>query len=93
MYVRINGEEFIEQFEKAGRKNQFSRAALIALFDFFESLEEEIDEQIEVDVIAICCEWSEYKSEAEARAAYDNDELFDSLTKLETWNGGMVVNE
>jgi len=91
MYVRINHDEFIEQFERHGRKDQFSRPALTALFDFYTMAEDELGECF-IDVIAICCEWTEYSTIAAARAAYDNDELFNRLIKLETQDGGVVVH-
>ena len=40
------------------------------LFDYFEMLEDDTGEQIEFDMIAICCEWSEDTPENIA-AAYD----------------------
>jgi len=92
MYVHIYEDEFIEQFERHGRKDQFSRAALKALFDFYTMAEDELGESF-IDIIAICCEWTEYKSETEARAAYADDELFNNLIKLETQDGGVVIYE
>jgi NAD(P)-dependent dehydrogenase (short-subunit alcohol dehydrogenase family) len=41
------------------RKDQFSYEGLELIFDYIEEYEQETGEQIELDVIALCCEWSE----------------------------------
>jgi hypothetical protein len=61
MYTEINFDDFARAFIGLGRSEQFSIEALRALFDYYEALEDDIGESFELDVIAICCEWSEYK--------------------------------
>lgn len=41
------------------RPDNFSREGLEQLFDYFESYEKDTGEEIELDVIAICCEYCE----------------------------------
>ena len=60
MIATINKYEFRDAFNKMGRGEQFSHFGLIALFDYLEMLEDDIGEPIELDVIALCCEYSEY---------------------------------
>ena len=60
MIDTVNKYEFIDAFNKMGRGEQFSHFGLIALFDYLEMLEDDIGEPIELDVIALCCEYSEY---------------------------------
>ena len=56
----INEWEFIEEFKNANRENNFSREGLFALYEWYEELSECYeDNNYELDVIAICCEWSE----------------------------------
>ena len=43
-------------------KNNFSYEGLNSLFDYFEQLEEEMENEIDFDPIAICCEFSEYEN-------------------------------
>ena len=50
---------FIEAFKRMGRQDQFSREALTALFEHFEQYEQDTGEEIELDVIGICCEYVE----------------------------------
>ena len=55
MHITINKSQFRDEFRKAGRQDQFSYEGLGLLFDYFE----ECDPDTELDVIAICCEYSE----------------------------------
>ena len=52
-------------------KNNFSYEGLKALFEYLEDLESDIGEEIELDVIALCCEYMEYDSLKEYNDAYD----------------------
>jgi len=55
--------QFRDQFAQCGRKDQFSYEALGLLFDYFE----DVDPDMELDVIAICCDYSEESPEEIAR--------------------------
>ena len=61
MKQTINQYQFADQFSKI-RPDNFSRAALFALFDYYTEVEEDSGEELEFDPIAICCDWSEYPS-------------------------------
>ena len=67
-----------------GRGDNFTREALDALFCYLE----EIDENIELDVIGLCCDYTEYADEDEAREAY-GDDWWDYVI-LETTTGGYI---
>jgi|LSQX01.3.fsa_nt_gb hypothetical protein len=72
MYKTISEWEFRDEFKAYGREDQFSYTGLGALYDFYTDLENETGEQIELDVIAICCEWSEYGTIEEIVQDYEN---------------------
>jgi hypothetical protein len=59
MKTTINRYQFERAFVDADRKENFSYEALGLLFDYFESYEEETGQEIELDVIAICCDYAE----------------------------------
>jgi hypothetical protein len=59
MKTTVNKYDFERAFADADRKENFSYEALGLLFDYFEQYEEDTGEEIELDVIAICCEYSE----------------------------------
>lgn len=69
MKETVNESRFLEAFRQV-RPNQFSRAALVALFDYLDSLEQELGEETEFDVISLCCDWTEYRDAIEAAEAY-----------------------
>lgn len=69
MKTTVNEYAFRRAFETT-RPDNFSYAGLSALFEYFEQYEEDTGEEMELDVIAICCDFSEYASLAEFQANY-----------------------
>jgi len=55
MKKTIDVQDFIQAFRDYNRQDSFSIAGLEALFEMFE----EIDPDMELDVIAVCCDYSE----------------------------------
>ena len=55
MKKTIDRRDFYEAFEDL-RPDNFSPGALGELFEYYE----EFDPDFELDVIAICCDWTEY---------------------------------
>jgi len=56
MHTAVNtASQFRDEFRACGRANQFSYEALGLLFDYFEDNAPDM----ELDVIAICCEYTE----------------------------------
>ena len=86
--------DFVDAFHNMGRGDQFSYEALTALYDYYTELEEDIGEEIELDPIAICCDWSEYDCFCYAKKDYgiDNREsLEDHTTVIELASGRVLV--
>ena len=69
MKETVTESRFIEAFRQT-RPNQFSRPALVALFDYLGELERELGDETEFDPIGLCCDWTEYKNPIEAAEAY-----------------------
>ena len=85
--------DFQNKFRAHGRIGQFSYSGLRALFDYIEMIEECTGEQIELDVIALCSEYTEYESLEEFHEDYDKDAYPDLKsieynTRLIMLNGG-----
>jgi len=59
MKATIHCHDFLRAFKDAGRGTQFSRVALSELFDYLEQLESDSGVEIELDVVAICCDYTE----------------------------------
>jgi hypothetical protein len=96
MHVTINRFDFIKAFEDYGRETQFSREALFALFDYFEEFEQDIGEDIELDVIGICCDYTEYESleefQEQCNDSYKSlEDIEDETTVIRLDNGGFIV--
>ena len=56
-------------------RNNFTYEGLEALYDYLEQYSEDIGQEIEFDMIALCCEYSEYKSAWEAMEQYQLDDM------------------
>jgi hypothetical protein len=68
-----------------GRKNQFTYNGLRVLFDYFEGYEEDTGEEVEMDVIAICCEFNEdYCEEIAQNYNIDISDCIDEVGIVET---------
>ena len=72
MKQSINEYDFLKAFKEC-RPNNFSRAGLFALYDYLEQYEDDTGEEIELDVIALCCEYAEYDNLEEFQADYSED--------------------
>jgi len=58
MKQSVNFSAFVDAFHAYNRYDQFGYDALCVLFDYFEEYEDSCGTEIELDVIAICCEYS-----------------------------------
>lgn len=84
MIQRITFTAFIDAFKAHARSEQFSYEGFKALFEHIEELEQDTGEQLELDVIALCCDYSEL----------DADELTsDTNVICELKNGSLLVRE
>src|SRR5690554_2842180 len=59
MKITVTENMFKEQFVRMNRADNFSSAGLSALFEFLEDMEKDIGEEYELDVIGLCCDFSE----------------------------------
>lgn len=69
MKITVTESMFINLFREYGRADNFSREGLIELFDH---LENSFDDDFELDVIGICCDFTEDDYSAIAES-YDID--------------------
>ena len=63
-------------------KNNFTYEGKRALYDYMNALEEDIGTPIELDTIALCCEYDEYEDAMEAASNYFE---FEGMTFWEDW--------
>lgn len=70
MHITVTSAMFADAFRRMGRENQFSREALGSLFNYLEEYEQDTGEDMELDVVALCCDFTEYRTAVEAVADY-----------------------
>lgn len=99
MYTTVNFGMFCDSFSGTYKIN-FSYAGKRALFDYLENLEEDTGEKIELDTVALCCEYSEYDSALEAAQEYNEDVtdekeareyLEDRTVIIDVSTGGVII--
>jgi inosine/xanthosine triphosphate pyrophosphatase family protein len=91
----VNEHSFTEAFRQI-RPDNFSYEGQKALYEYLDDLSEDIGTPIELDVIAISCEYSEYESFEELKEYYkhhfkDVESLRDYTTVLEIENTGRLI--
>lgn len=75
----VSSYDFCKAFEDYDRTENFSHEGLVALYEYLISYEEDCDKEIDLDVIALCCEYSEYENLAELQKNYGNIETMEDL--------------
>ena len=99
MKQTINFNQFVDAFRSMGRENQFTYYGKKALFEHIEQLEDETGEETELDIIALCCEYTEYEDLEEFQADYDDTyrtlgDIRDNTTVIELDNGnGFIIKQ
>ncbi len=58
MKTTVTETDFIEAFRRYGRYDQFGYDALKSLFAYLEEFEQDTGDEIELDVIALCCDYA-----------------------------------
>ena len=69
MKQSINFSQFCDSFSDTYKDN-FSHEGKRALFDYLEDYEQGSEEEMELDPVALCCEYAEYGSVIEAAEEY-----------------------
>lgn len=83
MKQSINLYQFRDAFHRMDRADAFSYEGLEVLFNGLEEFEEDTNEEIELDVIALCCDFSEM-TEEEIKQSY-NVNLEESSKDMYDW--------
>ena len=75
MKTTINFYDFERAFVDANRSSNFSYEGKKALFDYLEEYEADSGEELELDIIALCCDFTEYENLEEFFSNYSDDYL------------------
>lgn len=82
MKETITQWRFVLSFDERNRGGAFSREGRALLFDWFEELEADTGEEIELDVIAICCDFAESTLD---EINQDYDQAFEDMDEAVDW--------
>lgn len=101
MKQTLSTYEIVDALNKDRQNNGYSYEGCKALADYLEQLELELGEEIELDVVAIRCDYTEFKNYQDINEQYnlvefdDDDELDDdekdNLIKIELENKTSVI--
>ena len=105
MYINLSTDEATRLLKKDDNAD-WSWSGSLALIEYLEELEEQTNQKIEFDQIAIRCDYCEYSSILEAAKDYDfippedNDQeeieaaalaYFENLTTVIKFEGGVII--
>jgi|TARA_R110000851_G_scaffold318503_1_gene482394 hypothetical protein len=98
MKQSINMYDFERAFKNFERMNNFSYDGLKALFEYLEDYEEDTGEEIELDVIALCCDYAEYDSLNEYNDDYGTkyseiDAIQDDTTLIKIDDNSFIIQQ
>ena len=92
---RVDFSDFLEEFKKCGREEQFTYKAKKALYEYLNQISEDLGEPIELDVISLCCQFTEYSSLQE----FNNDYVYsigydlDSIEEINDYTMVIQIDE
>lgn len=102
IYTQINKYEMIDAFRKYGRlktsetHGDFTEEAVEELFDYYDGLDGNKDSPYyELDVVGICCKWTQYDNIDEVKETYDlvRDDAMDVFEYLEDNTYHIVLDD
>ena len=104
MKTIVSEYQFVDAFRLCGRETQFTVPARRALFAHLEDYERETCFELELDPIAVCCDFAEYPSALSAAEAYGFKDGIDSKeesalewlqnrTQVIEFEGGLVIQQ
>ena len=82
MYKTINEYEFRQAFKDADRDN-YSYDGYTALYEFLDEVCSSDEKGFELDVIGICCDFTEYEDLKEFQGVYYDDVAGDKFKTIE----------
>tara|TARA_R110002096_G_scaffold303654_2_gene498643 strand:+ start:1742 stop:2041 length:300 start_codon:yes stop_codon:yes gene_type:complete len=91
----ISVMDFQRAFIDYGRATQFSNEGLDGLYEYLEELFNDLGEEYELDVIELCCEYTEYDSVDEYFAQYGGFTETEARENIVShlYSGGVIVRD
>jgi len=98
----INEHDFVDAFQDTDYQNQFSYEGKVALYEYLTQLEEDTGFEMELDVIALCCDFVEYEDFTEFLGDYEdyakehdikNAEDLQEHTQVIEYEEGLIIQQ
>jgi len=102
IYQDMTSNDFVRAFDEADRSKNFSVNARRTLFDYILEIANMHGEDVELDVIALCCHWAEYTAAEiveqfgymlDREPEWDDDEYLSEIVELLSYSGTVLVVE
>jgi len=96
MKTTVNFYDFTQAWDEYNHETSFTYEGKRALFEYLEQLEQDIGEEIELDIVALDCEFEEYADLDELKANYPDIETLGDLydnTQVIEFDGGLIISE
>ena len=98
MKETVTFSDFTNRFRQMDRYDQFGYTGLEALYNWLEDLSEDTGEEYDLDVIALCCEFTVYSNLAELQENYTDiesrEDLEDHTTVIDIENSdGFIIQD
>jgi len=90
MVETVNEHRFRDAFQEM-RPNNFTYEGLGVLFTHLEDFEEETEEPMELDVIALCCTFTEYGNIGEFWLDYGGQDAMAEYPDIDSIEGSTMV--
>ena len=100
MKKTIDLYDFVKEFKDYGRMENFTEKGLEALYNWLIDMENDTGIEMELDVIGICCDFSQYETLSEIIDDYGN--IFDETATLDDvgyyttvieFDGGYIIQD
>ena len=93
MKKSVSITDFMDAFEKM-RPSNFTYEGLECLYNYLIDYEQDTDTEIELDVIALCCDYSEYKNLDEYRKSYSSiKDIKDATTFIPIFKSDRFITQ
>lgn len=99
---KVTFYDFIEEFKRCGREEQFTYEGKKALYNYLNDLSEDIGQPVELDIIALCCDYCEYRNLKEFNRDYsyslgydieDIEEIQEYTTVIPVDEEGFIIQD
>lgn len=97
----VSFNDFLEEFEKHGKNENFSYEGKKALYNYLNELSEDIGEPIKLDIIGLCCDFTEYSDLKEFNDDYgysiddveDVEDIKDYTTVIRIDDNSFIIQD